>query len=471
MNAVVEARKLDPQVQSIRQEIANMGSEFAAVLPANVRVEEFRRVVLNAIQENPELIEADRQTFFRACLDCARDGLVPDGKEAYFDIRSTKVKVRGQGDVWVKKVVYMPMVRGFYKRAVGKTLKDWRADVVCEHDRFKLVKGDEESFIHEPLVFGERGRILGAYSIAVRMDGTISREFISYADCMKAKEKSSSAHSPSSPWNVWEDRMCIKTVVKRHAPRLNIGQEVDDLVDRDNGIVRDALEAPAKPAAAAGRRATEGLQSMAQTREAPRLTAQEPQEDPETQNPTQAAREPQQQPVTSSRGRGRPSNAEKEAAARASQEALQEQAQKSAQRAAPPAEPRASEKSPPPSDTSQQEAGRRGTTTPRNGGATTASRSRAEPERGSHISGDPVDDIQDEQGDGDQDEQTPTQRAWDQGYAAFRAELDRKAPREFNQASRYEELTAWFDGYDEAVDDEERRAQQEADGVVDRAYA
>lgn len=442
MNAVAEPRRMDPQVQTIRQEIANMGSEFAAVLPANVRVEEFRRVVLNAIQENPELIAADRQSFFRACLDCARDGHVPDGKEAYFDIRNTKVKVRGKEEVWLKKVVYMPMIRGLYKRAIGKTLRDWRGDVVCEHDRFKLVKGDEESFTHEPLVFGNRGRIIGAYSIAVMLDGTISREFMGYGDLMKAKEKSTSAHAPSSPWNVWEDQMCIKTVAKRHARRLPIGEEVDKLIDRDNEVSHPALEAPTKPAAAAGRRATESLQNMGQAREAPRLTAQEPQEDREPQNPPPPAQETPQQPAPASRGRGRPSNAEKEAAQRASQEVLQEQVQKSAQRAAPQEDRPASPQSKP------------NGTPAATGLAKAASPSKAEPEHND-----------------DDGEQTPNQRAWDQGYAAFGADLERRPPRELNDANRFEELSAWYDGYDEAADDAEKRAMQDADGVVDRAYS
>lgn len=442
-------------IQSIRHDLARMDAEFEAVLPKGVRVEEFRRVTLNAIQERPELIDADRQTFFRACLDCARDGLVPDGKEAFFDIRNTKIKVRGQGEVWIQRVVYMPMVRGFYKRAVGpnKALKDWRADVVCENDFYHLEKGDRESFTHKPVVFGDRGKIIGAYSIAEYHDGTISREFMGYADLMKAKAKSTSGNGANSPWSIWEDRMCIKTVVKRHGNRLPIGQEAEDLIDRDNEVQTiEAAPAPAR-AAVAGSKATAKLAAIAKpepTQEPQEYVPETEQEAGEaaneerrelTQAPAQRAQEAAQQP--GKRGPGRPTNAERQAAASATKDVLAEETQKRAQPAAEKQAAPASAKSQQRSDTSLQGDGQQDTGTPRNGGATNASPSEEDPK---HV-------------------------AYRQGWAAFHAELDRKPPRPLTAANRYDELDQWYEGYDAAAEDAEKGEQDESDRYVDQVYS
>ncbi len=469
MNQVATTRgKPAPQaieVADLRRQLTTMEGEFEAVLPRGVRVDEFKRVVLNAVQERPELLAADQPSFFRACLDCARDGLVPDGKEAFFDIRNTKVKLRGQGEAWIQKVVYMPMVRGFYKRAVGpnKPLKDWRADVVCENDDWDLVKGDEERFYHKPNIFGDRGKILGAYSIAVRHDGTISREFMGYGELMKAKAKSPSGNGPNSPWIVWEPSMCIKTVVKRHGPRLNLGDEAMELIDKDNIIAIAPVE-PAKPAVTASRKATSQLAAIAKPVQEPQEAEEDEgdQQEPEAQQPAQRAQEAAQQP--GKRGPGRPTNAEREAAQQASQEALQEERAKRAQPAAAKQAAPASAKSQPRLDTSPQEAGQQGTTTPRNGGAKTASRSEPEREKGSHISGDPVDDIPETMED-------PKQIAYQQGWAAFHAELDRKPPRQLTAANRYDELDAWYSGYDAAAEDAEKGEHAESDQYVDQVYS
>jgi recombination protein RecT len=453
MNQLATAEKPQSPITAIRNELQRMDSEFESVLPRGVRVEEFRRVVLNAIQERPELLAADRQSFMRACLDCARDGNVPDGKEAFFDIRNTKVKVRGQGDVWIQKVVYVPMIRSFYKRTVGKTLKDWRGDVVCENDHFELVKGDEERFIHRPDIFGDRGKIIGAYSIAVMLDGTISREFMSYRDLMKAKEKSPTVNSPNGPWVTWEDRMCIKTVVKRHSVRLPMTVEAEEILRRDDEANALEIAPPAKPAAIAGKKATQQLQQLPKAQAVnghhqPQESAPEPEEDPEPMEVQ--AEEVQAQQAQEGAKRGRPSNADREARARRqAEEDLMVEAARPAQAAAPKAAAPVAQKSPPPSATSQKPAGQRGTPTPNAGGVSTASPS--EPEPG--------------------EEGTPEQAAYAQGAAAFNAGMERKPPRQLTAANRFKELSAWYDGYDEAESGEGQEDHGEEDHAGADAWA
>ncbi len=461
MNQVATAkpRPQPVEVADLRRQLTTMEGEFEAVLPRGVRVDEFKRVVLNAVQERPELLAADQPSFFRSCLDCARDGLVPDGKEAYFDIRNTKVKIRGQGEVWIQKVVYMPMVRGFYKRAVGpgKALRDWRADVIREGDEYLLEKGDNERFFHKPDIFGDnQGKIIGAYSIAVYHDGSISRAFMSRADLMKAKAASSSSGSSASPWNTWEDQMCIKTVVKRHGKRLPLGEEAEALIERDNEAQTiEAAPAPAR-AAIAGSKATAKLAAIAKPAQEPQEAEEDDgdQQEPEVQQPAQRAQEAAQQP--GKRGPGRPTNEERQAAQQASQEALQE----------------ALERKPYLDDKAKAEVAKRAAAS-----STGASKSAVKPAAVAAPKAAPKEPEKttQQQADDDQaaneDAQAPRQVAYQQGWAAFNAELDRKPPRALTAANRYDELDGWYEGYDAAAESAEKGELAEADEFVDRAFS
>ena len=73
---LVEAADLPLPAQLKKRE-----SQFAAALPAHMPVERFMRVVLTAAQNNPDLVRADRPSFFNACMKAAQDGLLPDGRE------------------------------------------------------------------------------------------------------------------------------------------------------------------------------------------------------------------------------------------------------------------------------------------------------------------------------------------------------------------------------------------------------
>lgn len=216
MNKAV-ANRASGLLAQLQEEIRQRSDELKAVLPREVRMDEFMSVTLNAINDNPHILRADRTSFFKAVTQCARDGLMPDGHEAYFDVRKRRLK---NGDT-IPMVVYIPMIGGLRKLIIGGDVVDWYGDVVREGDDYTVERGDNPSFRHYADPFaGSNGRIIGAYSIARFQDGSISREFMSLDELTKAKASSASAGSDFSPWNRWESRMYIKTVMKRHADRL-----------------------------------------------------------------------------------------------------------------------------------------------------------------------------------------------------------------------------------------------------------
>ncbi|MFS1538046.1 MAG: recombinase RecT [Candidatus Phlomobacter fragariae] len=81
-----------------------MQQGIAALLPAQVTPEQFTRTAATALIENEDLQKADKQSLVLALTRCAKDGLMPDGREAALVVRSTKIN-----NQFVKKAVYMPM--------------------------------------------------------------------------------------------------------------------------------------------------------------------------------------------------------------------------------------------------------------------------------------------------------------------------------------------------------------------------
>src|SRR5688572_32785537 len=70
-----------------------MQAQIQASLPPSVSLDRFTAVTISAINQNPELLSADRQSFYNAVVKAAQDGLLPDGNDAFLNIRSEERRV------------------------------------------------------------------------------------------------------------------------------------------------------------------------------------------------------------------------------------------------------------------------------------------------------------------------------------------------------------------------------------------
>lgn len=124
------------------------------------------------------------------------------------------------------------------------SVKSIRAGIVYEKEEFDIEMGTNGFVKHK--IFrgtGERGRKLGAYSIAVLNDGSFHVEWMYWDEIMKIKARSESVKKgKSSPWDSDEDEMSRKTVVKRHwkyvpkSERAILAANVINMDDDNNGI-------------------------------------------------------------------------------------------------------------------------------------------------------------------------------------------------------------------------------------------
>jgi recombination protein RecT len=224
----------------IAQGLDQIGGQLLTALPQHITVDRFKRVVMTAVNMTPALASADRRSLFNACIKCATDGLVPDGREAALV-------------TFGNQCAYMPMVFGIIKklRQSGE-IASISARLVFENELkaglFKFaIEDGQEKLSHQPMLMGERGRVALAYATARFKDGTVQNEVMTFADIEKVRNVSRS--KDRGPWKDWWDEMARKTVVRRLSKYLPLSAEDMRVFEADHEASEfDALREAAKTA-------------------------------------------------------------------------------------------------------------------------------------------------------------------------------------------------------------------------------
>ncbi|WP_324695436.1 recombinase RecT [Novosphingobium sp. RL4] len=220
------ASQANNPVAVIRQNLEVMAPQFKAALPAHVTVEKFSRVAMTAIQNNPQLQNADRSSLFGAVVRLAQDGLLPDGREAALVMFGNKAQA-------------MPMIAGILKKIrQSGDVSYVSAQIVYENDRFKWSLGFDETIEHEPAPLDqEPGEPIAAYAVAVLKDGSRLLEVMRKSEIEKVRAVSRAARN--GPWVQWWGEMARKTVMRRLSKRLPMSTDLEDTV-----FQRDETMAP-----------------------------------------------------------------------------------------------------------------------------------------------------------------------------------------------------------------------------------
>lgn len=233
-------------ITALRNTIEQMSPQFKAALPEHVSVDRFKRVVMTAINEKPELIDAERTSLFAALMRCASDGLFPDSREAA--IVTFKMK---SGDV---RAQYMPMIQGIFKKIRNSgEIASIATQVVYETDEFSFwIDEFGEHLKHVPKLSGDRGGIVYVYAVGVTKDRA------SYIEVMSSDEieftRSKSRAKDSGPWVDWWAEMAKKTVIRRLAKRLPMSTDLDGVIRADDELYDlDPVETPKESAKTSSR--------------------------------------------------------------------------------------------------------------------------------------------------------------------------------------------------------------------------
>lgn len=206
---------MSTELANVKHSIALQEQEFKKSLPPHIEVKKFVRVLQTAVSVNQNLIGADRASLFASAQRAASMGLLPDGNEGAI------VEFGG-------KCQFMPMLAGILRllRQSGQ-LSTIDALVVCKNDKFTYRPGLDEVPVHEPDWFGDRGDVIGVYAVARMKDGGAMTEIMSMKDIDKVRAASRSSNKSGSPWQVWPERMALKSVLRRLAKRLPSSTDID----------------------------------------------------------------------------------------------------------------------------------------------------------------------------------------------------------------------------------------------------
>lgn len=236
----------DNPIAKLRNQLQSMTPEFKNALPSHIKPEKFQRVVMTVVQQQADLLTADRASLLASCTKCAADGLVPDGREAALVVFNTKNK-SGQ---WEKRVQYMPMLTGIIKRARNSgEIAGIVVNVVHANDEFVQTPDDFDHPIrHRPPKLGEdRGKPIGAYALVKLKDGTIMHDVMDRHEIDRVRAVSRSGDN--GPWKDWWDQMARKTVFRRLSKYLpmDADPDLDQILRRDDETDAATIDAVAEP--------------------------------------------------------------------------------------------------------------------------------------------------------------------------------------------------------------------------------
>lgn len=229
-------------VEQIRH--PKMQEQLRASLPPSVSLERFTAVTISAINQNADLLSADRQSFYNAVVKAAQEGLLPDGQDAILNIYNTNVAPQGQPKKWVQKVQYQRMVGGVVKQ-FKKAGIDAYACCVYKNERFELWNDETGQHIkHSPVPFGDKGEMIGVYAVAPLPSGKCVIATMDIESIERARAASKSGDK--GPWSAWYDRMAEKSALHRLRKRVAI---IDEQAAAELNKIDDEFESEDEPQA------------------------------------------------------------------------------------------------------------------------------------------------------------------------------------------------------------------------------
>lgn len=228
--AGTEVKKVSPN-KAMEQMMVKMSEQIKKALPQHMSNERFQRVALTAFGSNPKFLNCDPVSFLAAMMDSAQLGLEPNTPlgQAYLIPYGNKV----QFQVGYKGLLELALRSG--------KIKTLYAHEVRENDKFEVKYGLHQDLIHEPVLKGERGDVIGYYAVYHLDTGGHSFVFMTKEEVLThAKSKSKTFNN--GPWQTDFDAMAKKTVIKQLLKYAPLSIEMQKAVVSDETVKSELSE-------------------------------------------------------------------------------------------------------------------------------------------------------------------------------------------------------------------------------------
>jgi len=207
-------------IGNARSTLEQLKPQMELALPPHVKIDRLCRVILNALQTTPALLQCDRTSFMKAAMTVAVLGLEPEGVLGQAYLVPYKGQVQAQ-------IGYKGLIRLARNSGEVSTLV---AHEVCKNDHFDYEWGLNERLEHKPAE-GERGELTHVYAVAKFKDGSHHFEVLSKSEVDKIRDSSPSAQASFSPWRSHYTEMAKKTAIRRIAKYLPLSVQRADAVN------------------------------------------------------------------------------------------------------------------------------------------------------------------------------------------------------------------------------------------------
>ena len=190
--------------------IDSRADEIRALLPKYLTPERFF-ILAREVERNPQLRACTPQSLFDCVLKAAQCGLELGTVDQHCYIIPYKTEAQLQ-------IGWRGMV---FRLVQAGCVVHMTANLVREGDRFEAELGTDPKIVHYPAK-EKRGKITHVYSVAVMPGGFKDFEIMD-ADDIDAIKKAAlriSGGKPSPAWQYFEGEMIRKSVIRRHAKRL-----------------------------------------------------------------------------------------------------------------------------------------------------------------------------------------------------------------------------------------------------------
>lgn len=227
-NAVATAKPID----RFKQELALREGMLKDLLPKGMPVSKFQAIVVSAVADNMDLLDCDRGSLLKSCLQAAELGLSLNKSMAEADI----LKV-WNGRTKRNDAQFRPRYKGLMKLALqgGEVLKI-ESRIVYANDLFEVEEGIEPRITHKHGL-GNRGDMVGAYCVWKLRNGESQFEIMSKEEIEAIRDRSSSKTKDGrivGPWATDPAEMWRKTVVRRATKYMPLSTDAFRAVQIDN---------------------------------------------------------------------------------------------------------------------------------------------------------------------------------------------------------------------------------------------
>lgn len=178
---------------------------------------------LYCLRKNPSIKSCDPASIITALSEAAQYDLLPGARQECALIP------------YGKDLTFQPMVRGVIKLAYRAGIKSIDCEVIYVNDVFEYEQGSDIKLKFQKNIFGDRGKVRGAYAVITHSDGTQIVEVMTLDQIRSIQDRAKNKKIWSEHW----DEMARKTVIKRACKRSKSEDEnLRKVIEVDNSLER-----------------------------------------------------------------------------------------------------------------------------------------------------------------------------------------------------------------------------------------